>query len=295
MRLRKQCLICKSDNFKFITTNVRDSKKHRLAKCQKCSHVQLFPFPLNKELKKINDENLQDENIGYYGTIENYREKNNENTIRRGNLVSKLVKKNAKILEIGSGHGFFLEYMNNLGYDIIGIEISEEKRILSNKVSSVSILNVDLKNKVPKIGPYDLIAMFHILEHLENPIDFLTQARKLVKTRGKVVIEVPNFEDLQMNVNKAYRMWEPQLSHLHYFTPRTLRKVLQKAGFKKITIKGVQRYGIENMFHWRIMEKPQLERPSLNMPKEYEWLEKFYKNYLEKQLLCDAIVAVGST
>ena len=69
-------------------------------------------------------------------------------------LVSKLTPKGKKILELGSGHGFFLEMMQKEGYDIIGIDISKEKREIAKKITNVSILDVNINEQIPDIGPF---------------------------------------------------------------------------------------------------------------------------------------------
>jgi hypothetical protein len=108
------------------------------------------------------------------------------------------------------------------------------------------------------------------------------------------VIEVPNIRDLQLKHNNSYRDWYWQRAHIHYFSPRILNKILKKCGFKKIILQGIQRYSLENMFHWKLINKPQLENPTYYLPQEYTWLESSYKKYLEKKLLCDTMIAICS-
>ena len=66
-----------------------------------------------------------------------------------------------------------------------------------------------------------------------------------------------------------------------------------KNGFKKINIFGVQRYGMGNMFNWKINQKPQLENPLFAFKEGYTEIEKNYKNFLEKNLISDTIIIVG--
>ena len=73
-----------------------------------------------------------------------------------------------------------------------------------------------------------------------------------------------------------------------------LKKILSRSGFHSVKIFGIQRYGIENMFNWRINLKPQLDKPSFKIDKDYEWLEKNYKNYLEKKISSDTIIAIST-
>jgi len=174
---KKSCIICQHTKFMLISSNVRDSKNHKIVKCKNCDHAQLFPIPSETELKKFNDENLQDKNIQYYGKISDYRRKSIDDTRRRAKLLKELIPKNKTILEIGSGHGFFLEIMKKNRYNIMGIEVSKEKRKLSKKIVSVPVLDEDITKNLPEFM-VDVIVMFHVLEHLPNPIDLLENLKK---------------------------------------------------------------------------------------------------------------------
>jgi len=63
--------------------------------------------------------------------------------------------------------------------------------------------------------------------------------------------------------------------------------------FKKIKINGLQRYSIENMFMWKFTGKPQLENPTYSLDFNYEFIEKYYKKFLEKNFICDTLVAIA--
>jgi len=287
-----KCLICNTSNFIQKATMVRDSKKHKILKCNNCTYLQLFPIPTKEELKKYNDENLQDKNIEYFGTISDHRKKSLEDTTRRVCFLKKHVKKKSKILEIGSGHGFFLEAMRKEGYDVTGVEISKEKKKILKKVTNIEILDINIGEQTPDIKKVDVIVLFHVLEHIDDPIKFLENLKKLLKKDGMVIIEVPNSDDHLLQ-NIAYQKWYWQLAHISYFNPKTLKKSLKIAKYKKIKIQGIQRYSIENMFNWRLNGKPQLDNPSYNLDLKYKWLENFYKTNLEKNLQSDTIFSIA--
>jgi 2-polyprenyl-3-methyl-5-hydroxy-6-metoxy-1,4-benzoquinol methylase len=289
--LENICTICNNKKFLVISKKVRDSKKHKIIKCKKCDHIQLFPTPTEFEEKEFYDENLQDKNIKFFGGIKENRIKSIEDTKRRVDFVKLLIPKNGKILEIGSGHGFFIESMEKLNYNITGIEISKNKRKLSKRITKSKILNVNLINELPNIKNLDAIVLFHVLEHLSNPSDFLKKISIMLKSNGKIILEVPNSDDNQLNSNFAYKEFYWQRGHLHYFNPRSLKTVISKAGFKS-KILGIQRYSIENMINWKLTNKPQINFPTFSLEKPYEWIDVYYKKTLEKSLKCDTIIAI---
>lgn len=286
------CILCENQKLELISSHVRDSKKHKVVKCTKCEHVQLFPIPTKQEDRDFYDKELQNKAINQEFKVSELREMSSYDVERRSALVQKLVPKSRKILEIGSGDGFFLEKMSKLGYNMTGIEISKQRRNRSRKITDAKILDIDFSEKIPNIGKFDVIVLFHVLEHLHDPINFLKNISKLLKSKGKLIVEVPNFDDQQIKINSAYKKWQLQRAHIHYFSPKILRNVFSQAGLS-VKIIGVQRYSIENMFFWKINNKPQIKNPKFNLENEYRWIEKYYKKYLEKKLLSDTIIAIG--
>ena len=288
-----KCIIC-NGNLKFIISNhVRDSKNHKVIRCSKCKHVQLNPVPSMEEDKIFYDNNLQEKNIHYNGSIKENRKKGLSDLSRRVEFVSKITPKNGKILEIGSGYGFFLEQMIKKNYDIVGIEVSKERRVISKKVTKAKVLDVNIMSDEINLGKFHSIVLFHVLEHISNLEQFLQNMRQMLYQNGNVVIEVPNFDDYQIPINYEYKEWNLQRAHIHYFNPKTIKFILQKNGFKKINIFGVQRYGMGNMFNWKINRKPQLENPLFEFKEGYEEIENNYKKYLEKNLISDTLIVIG--
>jgi len=287
----EHCIICKNTKFNTISSRVRDSLKHQVVQCNKCKHKQLHPIPTSHEEKKFYDLDRQSKNIKDISNMTEVQTKMLEDTVRRSKLVKKLVKK-GRILEIGSGHGFFLEMMEKQGYKMTGIEISREKRKIARQITRCQVLNVDINNEIPHFKPFDAIVMFHVIEHIIDPNNFLKNIRNFLKSKGKIIIEVPNSDDFQIKLNQSYNRFYWQRAHISYFTPSVLKSLLKKIGFNNIKIQGIQRYSIENMFNWKIKGKPQLKKPTYNLPKEYFFLEKFYKKNLEKNLKCDTLIAI---
>ena len=213
--------------------------------------------------------------------------------IRRYQFIKKIIPKKGRVLEIGSGHGFFLDIMKRNGFDIIGYDISKEKRKYSKKVTDVPVYDININEKIHVGNKFDIVVLFHTLEHITEPITLLKNIKKLLKPKGKILIEVPNSDDFHLKLNKFYKEFYWERAHIHYFNPKILKNVIHKSGFKNIRIVGVQRYGIENFFHWKLTNKPQMENPSYSLPTELNWIEKNYKKFLVDKLICDTIMAIG--
>jgi 2-polyprenyl-3-methyl-5-hydroxy-6-metoxy-1,4-benzoquinol methylase len=289
----KKCRLCKNMQLLTVSKKVRDSKKHKILQCKKCEFIQLYPLPNQIELSEFYDKNRQVKNAGINYNIATIERKAYEDTKRRVETIQRLVKKKQRIIEIGSGHGFFLKKMADLGWDITGIEISKQRREDSEKRTKVKILNVNLNDNTENLGKFDIVLLFHVLEHISEPVEFLANIKKMLSKNGKLIIEVPNVKDHHLHSSKEYTEWYWQKAHLNYFSSNTLKHTLQKAKFKKISINGIQRYSIENFFYWKINKKPQLLNPAKKVTEDFEWLEKYYKKYLEDNLVSDTIIVTA--
>ena len=90
-----------------------------------------------------------------------------------------LHKLRLRILDIGSGYGFFVNGLSDSGYkNVTGVEISCERRAMALKHSQVQIIDFDVNNPDRDIGKFDFITLFHVLEHMADPVDFLKKIKK---------------------------------------------------------------------------------------------------------------------
>ena len=286
------CNLCRFKKFNFISNKVRDSNSFKIYQCASCSHIQIFPIPKYDQTRIFYDKDMMSKNIKFH-SIKNMIEKKQKDTLQHISFTRKIAKKKSKILEIGSGYGLFLNEMTKLGYDITGIEISKTRRDFAEKYANTKVLNVDITQNSRLNSDYDLIVMFQVLQYISNPIKLLQKINRLLKKNGKLMFLVPNADDLFLKIDSNYKNWFWQMAHVNYFTPKILKKILKSENFTNIEILGVQRYSIENLFNWRLNGKPLLIKPSFDLPLEYNFLEKYYKNYLQKNLISDTLLVTA--
>ena len=107
-------------------------------------------------------------------------------------------------------------------------------------------------------GNVDIITMWHVIEHLEDPIDLLKKLKGFLKPNGRIIIETPNAEDALLSQYKSeafadFTYWE---CHLYLFSNSTIRTVIEDAGLKLIAQKQIQRYPLSNHLYWLTNGKP---------------------------------------
>ena len=223
--------IIKKENIQVFSNRTRDNKDLKVFEDIKSGLV----FLKNKTKLDIN----------YYKNKKNkkYFSKPNLNlrkrdAKRRFNQFEKYFK-NKKILDYGSGNCEFVNYLKNKKYNIFGYEpqknLNKNRYIFSNFA--------DFENL-----KFDVITLFHVLEHLDDPIKYLKQIKTITNKNGRIIIEVPHANDFllkksNLNEFKNFTLWS---EHYILHTATSLNKFLKIAGFKNIKIKYFQRYNIYN-------------------------------------------------
>jgi SAM-dependent methyltransferase len=101
-----------------------------------------------------------------------------------------------KILEIGSGDGLFLEKLNSLGKETLGIDKSP-KAILRARERGLCVLDCDLHELSAKSpNAFDAVCAFQVLEHVADPVEMLTAGARCLKPGGIFILAVPNADGI---------------------------------------------------------------------------------------------------
>ena len=141
------------------------------------------------------------------------------------------------LLELGSGRGFFLDATRRRGFVPLGVEPSPDlaERAAGQfgvEVKQGFLDEVDLSGR-----RFASICMFHVLEHVEEPIALLCQLAELLAGPGLVVLEVPNIASAMARRRaEGWGAVQPDNLHVAQFTPSTLRSAVERAGFETVAI-----------------------------------------------------------
>jgi len=274
-----------------IKDKLRDSDEHKVFKCINCGQVQINPIPTMDEDRNYYNDDSQAKAVFNYVNMKVMKYKSDIDVNRRFEMFKDRINKNMKLLEVGCGYGFFIEHLKNKGYNIKGIEISNSRREYGIKELGCTIYDVNLMIEDildSQNEKYDVIFLFHVLEHLSEPEQFLKNISKMLKEEGTLIIEVPNLDDHMIEISEQYRNFYFQRAHITYFEKHTLNNLLIKSGYVNIEIEGVQRYNLYNALNWINKGEPLLD---YNILGEIEWVEKYYKENIVRNIECDTLVA----
>ena len=149
--------------------------------------------------------------------------------MHRFSRLSKYLSKGAQCLDAGSSSGEFVYLLEKKGFDVQGVEANIPYAEYSKAELGIDV-SISPFSEFQSEDRFDLITMFHVLEHLENPVRDLSYLGGFLKPGGKLVIEVPNI----LYPDMAFpHKWHP--GHLFSFTEKTLSLLFAKAGFKTIS------------------------------------------------------------
>lgn len=238
-KIKKQrCNLCNSVNYKLKYNIAYKDIIFKIAKCEKCGLVFQNPLPTDKQIKEMYDKDYFngkgfDEGVNYYEGLKNKEAFDYIATSRIDN-IEKFIKK-GKILDIGCGMGDFLDVAKKKGWNTHGVELSEYSSKIAKEKFGLDIFQGKIEDKLFKQKGFDAIIMIEVIEHLDNPKETLKRCNKIMKKDGLIVIGTADIGSIYARIkgkNWSYIL----LGHLHYFSKKTLVKMLTESGFKVIKV-----------------------------------------------------------
>ncbi|MCS6976221.1 MAG: class I SAM-dependent methyltransferase [Gemmatales bacterium] len=142
-----------------------------------------------------------------------------------------------RLLDFGCGGGDFLCRMRDLGWQVTGVDASHSTVRRLQRDLGLHVLHGTLPHPDLEAGSFDVVTMWHSLEHVPDPRAVLLEARRLLTPDGKLYVAVPNIDSL------AFRIFGPHWfaldlpRHLVHFSPQTLQFLLEQAGFRVVSMR----------------------------------------------------------
>jgi SAM-dependent methyltransferase len=219
-----QCNLCGSTEFDVLYKIGRGNKPLNTVICKKCGLVWCHPFPIDPY-----DYYQKDYRVQYKGAITPKKKhivRAARAALDRFNLLKHLLKPRWRVLEVGSGGGEFLYLLKKLGCDAIGIEPNEGYAEYAKNEYQLNIKTDFLRNTQFEENSFEMVLLWHVFEHLDNPADTLKKIHSFLATDGLLVIGVPNVET---TCQSPYNVFHT--AHLYNFNQSTLSRMAELAGF----------------------------------------------------------------
>ena len=150
---------------------------------------------------------------------------------KRRLILSLTGLREGKLLDIGAGTGAFVRFMKNNGWNVTGLEPDESARVQAQSINNIQLLASDIFFDLPA-DSFDVITMWHVLEHVHDLDKYLEQLKKLIKLHGKVFIAVPNYTSFDGSFyGNSWAAYDVP-RHLFHFSPLSLKNLFNRHGFE---------------------------------------------------------------
>nr|WP_237267382.1 class I SAM-dependent methyltransferase [Tenacibaculum todarodis] len=202
----------------------------QLEKNEEFDMLVTIPVPKNVS-SYYESENYISHTDGKKGVFEKvYQLVKNYTLKKKLKLINSFNSEEKTILDIGAGTGDFLATCKNNNWQVLGIEPNKKAREIA--VSKNINLQEDilaLKNK-----KFDVITLWHVLEHVENLQEYTKQLKELLKENGTLIIAVPNYKSYDANHYKKHWAAFDVPRHLWHFSQTSISKLFSKENIKVV-------------------------------------------------------------
>lgn len=307
----RKCYLCHSLQVKVIRDTIRFDIKRNVLRCEECGLVFLQPKDLitgyyqtrnyrNKYGPRIGKRSTAKEVYEMYLPLKKYQVED----------IKNILSPQMRLLDVGCSSGAFLSSVRPYVKECVGVELNRSDADFARKK-----LNIDIyTEKVEKLSlpphSFDVITAFEVLEHVKDPLDFLVALKKFLKPKGWICVEVPNINDWLLSVFDipTYQNFYYREPHLFYYSPKTLKLMLNKAGYKGKVVGSSFSANVLNQINWIVNGVPQKDammaygEPMLhlmegkNSKKAEQFIykiDKLFREFSKKHCFGRSIIFIG--
>ena len=231
MILENTCL-CGNNRYKVIRRGIKyllkkEKPPAKIIKCVHCDLARTFPMPDPADYYDESDK-------GYLYMLEN------ESLWRRfaTGILKEIesYKRAGELLDIGGGIGILVDEANKKGYQASGLEINPAAVSLGKERYKVSLFNLSISQMCATGKRWDVVILNHVLEHIQKPVQFLSDCRKLLRKDGILYIGAPCYTGwTAIAEGKKWNNYYVD-QHIWQWTPITIKQIIEKAGLSIINI-----------------------------------------------------------
>lgn len=245
------CYLCKSDKYSKRSGTVRDNPDIKILECSDCGLVYL------SFLNHIQDGHYEESGMHECKApdIDNWLKETEFDDKRRYDFIKEKIT-NKTVLDFGCGIGGFLDLAKKSANSVSEIEL-EKALQPSFKQRGLHVFE-SLSAAQKENKKYNIITAFHVVKHLHDPVNVLSQLSQSLAEEGEMIVEVPNSNDalLTLYENGGFQNFTYWSQHLFLFNDKTMAGLVKQANLKLNWIKHVQRYSLSNYLYWLAKGKP---------------------------------------
>lgn len=233
----KKCILCNSSH----TSALFKRNKHVMINCKNCGLI--FQYP------QVNKEKYLKEIQRYYSEMDPFyrvaysRKGIYESFLRK---IRPTKRKNARLLDIGCGLGYFLELAKNDGWNVFGLELNPDLVKIGVKNYGLDIKCGDFEESAFPDGYFDVITLWNVLDEFRDTAGSILKIKKILKSGGILYTRTPNavfhlyayrIQQMLKKLHLAHIIpYHSSLFHILNFSKKTLKWILRAKGFSLIKV-----------------------------------------------------------
>jgi 2-polyprenyl-3-methyl-5-hydroxy-6-metoxy-1,4-benzoquinol methylase len=208
--------------------------------CQTCGFTHAVPLPTIHELEQVYREDYYQSEKPRYLTYAREDQAWLQMSFgdRYALFEEQLGPDRRRILDVGTGPGFFLATGRDRGWITQGMEPSRQAASHARELGLDIVEGFLSSETVTRLGKYDVVHMSEVLEHVPDPAEIVRLARSVLAPSGLICISVPNdynpFQDVLGKADNFSHWWVQPPHHLNYFNFATLSALLEAQGFEVV-------------------------------------------------------------
>ena len=228
----RSCPLCDAKEAQLLHTSDLQSpagEPYRVVACVECGMRYTHPMPTAAELDRYYGDDYYVQNKPRLLSADLFRLLFQRSVLWKHRRAL-LGRRPGRILDHGCGNGDFLADLSSRGWRAYGVEYSEAACKIA-RAKGATVHQGDLSGARFPAGSFDVVTLWHVLEHLPYPRAEIAEIGRLLRDDGLLIIEVPNSDSVTFRICGLH--WYPLdvPVHLQHFTAETLRRMLKTCGF----------------------------------------------------------------
>jgi len=235
MKKIKECPVCHSvkfTNYLYTQDYFLSKEPFTLSQCEHCGLVFTNPRPEDVDLASYyNSPNYLSHHAAGFSVLRWIYQFLRKRNIRwKYRLLHSFIPK-GKILDVGCGTGEVLNFFKHKGWEVRGIEPNEKARLFATEVYDIPVADEPGLLNLPAES-FDVISLWHVLEHVPDLNRRMTDLKKLLKPDGLLLIALPNLASMDAKYYGKYWAALDVPRHLYHFSPDSFLELAIRHGYK---------------------------------------------------------------
>jgi len=251
------CNLCGSTDVEVLGTRDRDGHPLRTTICRMCGLVWSNPRPGEDDVRRYYSSEYRLDYKGQSTPSMRHVARSARGALNRYRSLAPYMKSGARILDAGAGGGEVVYVLRSLGFDAAGLEPDQQYARHAREVLGVPVATGFIQDAAFPAASFDVVTMYHALEHVEDPSSILSRLRGWMVDSGVLLVEVPNVEAVCIAPSHRFHF-----AHFYNFNRSVLEALGRKAGFETVeTTTSADGGNLIGVF--RAVEHTQPPRPDL--------------------------------